>query len=218
MQLLLKRTLTPHFDLELASNLQEARNSVFGKQKLDLITLDLNLPDGDGLRFCSELRASPQCENIPIFILSGNHSISEKMHGFQLGIEDYIVKPFEPMELKARIEARLKKISSQQIQENIIKIGKLIINLSCHRIELDLKKGPLRIDLSTTEFKILSYLARHQGQVKSREQIISTVWGEDLHLTDRTVDSHISRIRKKIKECDGTIESVPNAGYRYVQA
>jgi DNA-binding response OmpR family regulator len=214
VQLVLRKTLMPTHTASFASTIEEARIEL-NQKKFDLIVLDINLPDGDGLRFCSELKSSQDHGEIPIFILTGNQSIQDKTLGFQLGIEDFIVKPFVPMELKIRIESRLKKISSQKQTSSIYKVGNLTIDFSCQRAGLDSSEEVSNIELSSTEFKILGFLIKNKEQVKSREQIIQAVWGDGLHLSDRTIDSHISRIRKKILKCDYSLEAVQNYGYRF---
>jgi DNA-binding response OmpR family regulator len=214
VQMILKRALGEKHEVSLASTIGEAR-TLIGKNRFDLVILDIGLPDGDGLRYCSELKSHDLNSEIPIFILSGISTLQEKMLGFQLGVEDYVVKPFDAIELRARVESRLKKIAIQKQQKDIYTIGCLKIDYSSQRTFLRLKTGDRAAELSSTEFKILSFLARSPDQIKSRETIISAVWTEGFHLSDRTIDSHISRIRKKLKGGDFLIEAVAGAGYRF---
>ena len=214
IQLILKKVLSPLCELFLSSTLERARVEL-SRVPFDLVILDIGLPDGDGLRFCSELKSTPVFSSIPVFILTSNHSIQEKTLGFQLGIEDFVVKPFEPIELRLRIESRLKKIQERKESQEILSIGRLKINYSCQRVALQLPDGDLSINLSSTEFKILVFLAKNKERVKSREQIISAVWTDGSHLSDRTIDSHISRIRKKLIKGNCVIEAVQNSGYRF---
>ena len=214
VQIVLKRTLGSSHEIVLASTLQEARLAL-EKTNFDMVVLDINLPDGDGLRFCSELKASNELKDIPVMILTSNHTINDKTLGFQLGIEDFLEKPFDPIELRLRIESRLKKIFDQKNAESIMVIGNLKINHSSQRVEVDFESTVQAVELSSTEFRILNYLARNVDHVKSREQIINEVWGNSVHLLDRTIDSHLSRIRKKIIKSNCTIEAIPSVGYRF---
>lgn len=213
VQLVLKRTLAPGYQLTFYTTLEQARREL-ASASFDLLILDIGLPDGDGLRFCAELKTSQELSSLPVFILTANHSIHEKTLGFQLGIEDFIVKPFEPLELRLRIDSRLKKITAQKVGQEIFALGNLSINFPHQSVTLQLADGDVKLEMSTTEFKLLSFLARNKEQVKSRAQILTAVWGEDLHLSDRTIDSHLSRMRKKLQKWDHVIEAVPNAGYR----
>ena len=213
VQLVLKRTFAKDHECVVANSIKQARIEL-KKSLFDLLILDIGLPDGDGLRFCSELKTSDQHNLIPVFILTGNRSLQEKIIGFQLGIEDFLVKPFEPLELKLRIESRLKKINQSKETKDVLILGNIRIHFSIQRVTIELATGSSTIELSSTEFKIFSFLARHQDSVKSRDQIISVVWGECIHLSDRTIDSHMSRIRKKISLSDCSIEAVQNSGYR----
>ena len=213
VQLVLDRTLGRHHHVLKALNLRIAR-SILSTQAIDMILLDIALPDGDGLRFCSELKSNPETKEIPVIILTSKTNLEEKTLGFQLGIEDYIEKPFNPAELRLRVDARLQKMKSISKSYTEIQAGTLRIDLSAQRAHCKMGEGVEQIELSSTEFKILSYLAQKIDQVKTREQIISAVWKDGFHLSDRTIDSHISRIRKKICQSNCAIEAVPNTGYR----
>ncbi len=213
VQIVIRAAFSSTHKLIFACSLAEARTSL-DKDTFDAIILDIGLPDGDGLRFCSELKNVQNLSSIPVFVLTGKNSIHEKTLGFQLGIEDFIPKPFNPIELRLRVESRLQKMVDQKRQADSISLGTLKINFSSQRASMTTSSGDLPIEFSSTEFKILSFLARNLDQVKSREQIIAAVWSDGLHLSDRTVDSHISRIRKKLGNSTCLIEAVPGAGYR----
>lgn len=211
IQMIVERSLSNFYRVTLVGSLSQAR-SYIQKLKFDLIILDLSLPDGDGLQFCSELKSSSQACEIPVIILSAKNSIKDKAEGFQLGIEDYITKPFDPSELKIRIESRLKKISEFKRHSDQIEVGNLMLDLSSRSISCI--NDNKNIDLSTKEFAILVYLARHIEQVKSRQDIINAVWGQGCHMTNRTIDSHICRIRKKIASDILNIEAITSSGYK----
>ncbi len=213
VQMIIRATLSPAHTLVFASSITEARLR-FDQGTFDAIILDIGLPDGDGLRFCSELKSVRGLSSMPVFVLTGKNSIHEKTLGFQLGIEDFIAKPFDPIELRLRIESRLKKVSDQKKHTDCILVGPLKIDFSSQRVSLSSSDGDIPLEFSATEFKILCFLAKNLDQVKSREQIIAAAWPDGLHLSDRTVDSHISRIRKKIGGNVCFIEAVTGSGYR----
>lgn len=213
VQIVIRAAISTDNCVTFAASISEARDEL-GKNVFDAVILDLGLPDGDGLIFCAELKSNAACSTLPVFILTGKNSIMEKSLGFQLGIEDYIIKPFNPIELNLRIESRLKKLAAQKSKTDIISIGPLVVNFSSQRVSLKDSESICFIDFSSTEFKILSFLIKNKDQVKSREQIISAAWSDGIHLSDRTVDSHISRIRKKLVKGPCVIEAVVGSGYR----
>lgn len=213
IQIIIRNTFSIDHELTFSNTIQESKK-LLQEKKFDLIILDIGLPDGDGLRFCSEIKTIKKNNNTPVFILSGKTSIEEKILGFQLGIEDFITKPFNPIELKIRVEARLRKIAEKTPHQDEISIGNLKINLSSQRVGIFLLNQFRPVELSSKEFGILTFLARHPDQVKSREEIISAIWGYGFSISDRTIDSHISRIRKKIKNSNVIIEAITHSGYR----
>lgn len=213
VQIVIKATLSPAHRIVFATSIVQARIKL-ENDTFDAVILDIGLPDGDGLRFCAELKAVQGQNSMPVFILTGNDSIHEKTIGFQLGIEDFIAKPFDAIELRLRIESRLHKLADQKKQSDSISLGPLKINFSAQRASMESPDGDVLLEFSATEFKILGFLAKNLEQVKSREQIIAAAWSDGLHLSDRTVDSHISRIRKKLGEATCVIEAISGSGYR----
>ena len=213
VQIILKTTLGAEHEVRLCFTISEARR-ILAEDLYDLIVLDINLPDGDGLRYCSELKASPLFLSIPVFVLSGKKSIQEKTLGFQIGIEDYIVKPFEPIELKMRISSRLKKIAEQKIKNIVVSFGNIEVDISKHKVCIRNNNGEIAVELSSKGFKIFLFLIQNKDNVKTREQIIDAVWGDGLNLSDRAIDSHISRIRGKITNSNVIIEPIIGVGYR----
>ncbi len=213
VQILIRATLSSNNKLVFASSISEARAKL-DETEFDAVILDIGLPDGDGLRFCSELKAARGLSSMPVFVLTGKNSIHEKTLGFQLGIEDFITKPFDPIELRLRIESRLKKMTDQNENRDSLTIGPLKINFSSQKVSLKSSDSHISLALSPTEFKILGFLVKHIEQVKTREQIITAAWSDGIHLSDRTVDSHISRIRKKLGKGACSIDAVSGSGYR----
>jgi DNA-binding response OmpR family regulator len=215
VQIMIKASLSPNHTVVFATGLAQGKIEL-KKNNYDILVLDIGLPDGDGIRFCSELKNITEFSSLPILILTSSDNIQDKILGFSIGIEDFIVKPFNPLELKARIEARLKSISVKKESQQKINIGSFEINLSTRKIFLKMLNKIEELDFTNTEFKIFHFLARNIDTVKSREQILNEIWGEDQNFYDRTVDCHISRIRKKINKGYGNIEAVTGFGYKFI--
>ncbi len=213
VQIILKHILAKDYALQFANTLAEARQFLQDNE-VDLLLLDIMLPDGDGLRFCAEVKSS-KGKKLPVLILSARTGIEDKALGFQLGIDDFITKPFDPLEVKIRVDARIKKELDAKGEGDTIRIGDITIYLAKHRVEIDQQTEP--VTLTAKEFGILVYLAQQPEVVKTRAQILDEVWGSGVHLTDRSVDSHISRLRKRLEKSSTEIESVKNTGYRISQ-
>ncbi len=214
MRVLVEASL-PHYRLNFADSLGAAREFL-KTRSVDLVILDLELPDGNGLNFLTELKTIYTHDEVPVFILTGKTEISNKVLAFNVGAEDFIAKPFDPLELSARIDAKMKKLERLQDRAENVRIGDLFASLPKQRIWHILNGKETTIDLTTIEFKILMTLARHPERIYSREQLLDEVWGNDTHITDRTVDTHVGHVRKKIAESNVKIETVIGEGYRLV--
>lgn len=212
VQILIKRVLSS-YNIKVATTIEVAR-SLLDSIDFDLIILDIHLPDGDGLRFCSEIKSIPIASEIPIFVLTSKSTIVEKTLGFQLGIDDFIAKPFDPFELKLRVDSKIKKAEDYKKNTAMVKVGNLTLNCTTQQTSIAGVDTIEDVTLSSKEFHLLVFLAKQVDQVKSREQIIATVWGPSINLTDRTIDSHLSRIRKKIINSNVEIVAIPGSGYR----
>lgn len=201
------------FSLSMVSTLKEAQ-SLIQDNSFDLILLDIGLPDGDGLAFLNQL-SSTYGTQIPVIILSGKTDIANKVTAFSFGAEDFISKPFDPIELKARVAAKLKKIELAKTSSDFLKIGDLIITVSKQKVVI---QGPgneqYPVDLTTLEFKLLLTLAKHPERIYSREHLLEEVWGDDLSVTLRSVDTHVAHLRKKIHKSKVKIDTVIRSGYR----
>ncbi|MBI5250575.1 MAG: response regulator transcription factor [Desulfomonile tiedjei] len=177
----------------------------------DLILLDLMLPGLDGLDVCRELKADPGTRHIPIVMLTAKGEDADIVSGLELGAEDYVTKPFSPRILLARLKVVLRrKRNMAPEEETVMRRDDLTIDPSRH--EARVEGRPL--GLTTTEFRILHFLARRPGRVFSREQIISAVKGDDYAVTERSVDVQIVSLRKKLGKSGGAIETVRGVGYR----
>jgi DNA-binding response OmpR family regulator len=214
VQIMVRRTFANSAKVVSAETLSDGYLQL-SQNNIDLILLDLNLPDGDGLQLFNKIHSEEKYENIPIIILTSKGQIQDKIMGFHLGAEDYIVKPFDPAELKIRVETRVNRYQVSKLNESIVHVGNLIINQFEQRVSINSGSSAQDIDLTTTEFRILSYLAKHKDHVVTREQIISATWKHGYSISDRTIDSHISRIRKKIQKSEFNISAIQGVGYKF---
>jgi len=177
----------------------------------DLVLLDLILPGKDGYDVCRELRRSG--DRTPIIMLTARTQEAEKVLGLDLGADDYITKPFSPMELRARIRAVLRR--SKGLSTNSYAFDEFEVDID----RFELRKDSAPIKLTPIEMKLLIAFVRHPGQVLARDTILDLIWGSDVFITDRVVDTHISNLRKKI-EPEGSEEpkyiiNVRGMGYRF---
>lgn len=182
----------------------------------DLIILDVMLPGMNGLEVCRELHQDSSTNSIPIIILSARAEEHDRVLGLEMGADDYIVKPFSPRELLARVKARLRryKPGESQTAGKPLKIGQLVIDDDKYSVYYNGAKQ----DFTPIEFELLRFLARHQGKVFTREQLLEQVWGFYYPGDSRTVDVHIRHIRQKLESEPGAtelIETVRGVGYRF---
>ena len=181
-----------------------------GSEQPDLIILDIMLPVLDGFEVCRALKNEDKTSQIPIIILSAKSQETDKVVGLELGADDYVTKPFSPRELIARIRAILRRGAEQKLSE-IVEKGDMIIDSAKYRVMV----GGEEVSLTTTEFKLLEYMARRPGVVLSRYQILDAVSGDDTVVCDRTVDAHVKSLRRKLGTARDCIETVRGAGYRF---
>jgi DNA-binding response OmpR family regulator len=165
----------------------------------------------DGFEVCHVLRGQKETASIPIIFLSSRSDSHSKVMSFDLGADDYLEKPFETDELRARIKARIRQSQSKKEGLPNYEIAGLRIDFLGHRVFIENKETPF----SALEFKLLSYFVRNPDRVLSREKILNNVWGMDTFVTDRVVDSHIRSIRKKLGPVKDHIESIYGEGYRF---
>jgi len=181
------------------------------EQKPDLILLDISLGEMDGFEVCHLLKNQKETTSTPIIFLSSRNDAHSKVMGFDLGADDYIQKPFESEELKARVRVRIKQNQARKENLSNYELQSLRIDFMGHRVYIEEKE----IAFSALEFKLLSYFVRNPDRVLSREKILNNVWGVDTFVTDRVVDSHIRSIRKKLGPYKDHIESIYGEGYRF---
>ena len=177
----------------------------------DLIVLDLNLPDVDGLTICRELKKHEETRRVPIIMLTARVEERDKLLGFELGADDYLTKPFSMKELLARITAQLRRTALSQSADDAYDDGHLCVDRARHTVASDGNA----VHLTKKEFDLLWLLIRSSGRVVSRETILSRLWDYAADIETRTVDVHIRSLRKKIGE--DVIETVVGVGYKFAK-
>jgi DNA-binding response OmpR family regulator len=179
------------------------------QKQYDLIIMDVMMPELDGFSAVREIRKN---DNVPVIMLSARGEEYDRIHGFELGIDDYVVKPFSPKELMMRVGAVLKRGGSAEKAENeIVRIGDLEVDFTARRVTLAGKE----LDLSPKEYDLLFYMVRNRGIALTREKLISEVWGYDFYGDDRTLDTHIKLLRRQLGNCADRIITLRGVGYRF---
>jgi len=181
-----------------------------GKSTPDLLLLDLMLPDADGFEICKYLRKKDEFASLPIIMLTAKGEETDKVLGLELGADDYVTKPFSPKELVARVKAVLRRQDKEEVLNKITIGDDLAIFPEKHEAYVEGKK----IDLTSTEFKILTLLASKKGWVFTRDQILDFLWGQEKAVLDRTVDVHIKHLREKLGKTSELIKNVRGVGYK----
>lgn len=177
----------------------------------DILLLDVMMPKKDGFQVCRDIRKE---SNVPIIMITARGEDFEKIMGLELGADDYIVKPFSPAEVMARVKAIMRRITKQEKEEEVFEFSNLKINIKDYTISIDDKD----ISLTKKEFEILWTLANNKNMVFSSEKLLDSVWGYDYFGDNRTVDSHIKRLRAKIdkyKHPDWEIKTIWGVGYKF---
>ena len=181
------------------------------KEVPDLVLLDLMLPGLDGIEICRKLKTDYSTRSIPIIMVTAKGEESDIVLGLGMGADDYMVKPFRPRELIARIRSVLRRGDFIEEGEGLVSIDELVIDINRHEVKLEGKK----IILTAMEFKLLHFLASHPGQVFTRENLLNHVSSDDTFIIDRNIDVHIRSIRKKLNKHRELIETIHRVGYRF---
>ena len=176
----------------------------------DLIVLDLILPGMDGLELCKIFRREPATAAVPIIMLSARDSELDRVLGFELGANDYVTKPFSPRELVLRVAKQLQHLGDSDNPEEVLRFGEVVLDLARH--VMTVRGEP--VELTATEFKLLTVLAQRKGRVQSRERLLRDVWGYDQDTDSRTVDTHIRRVREKLGRASKYVATVRGFGYQ----
>jgi DNA-binding response OmpR family regulator len=179
-------------------------------EKPDLVVLDLMLPDTDGFSICRGMRADRALAAIPVIMLTARAEEADRILGLELGADDYVVKPFSPKELVARVKAVLRR-SSPEAARSRIEVGEgVLIDLDTHEVLVQGQK----LELTQAEFRLLHLLASRIGWVFSREKILDHLWGDEKNVTDRSVDVHVKHLRDKLGAAGSMIVNVRGVGYK----
>jgi two-component system phosphate regulon response regulator PhoB len=180
-------------------------------QNPDLILLDIDMPGKNGLELCKSIRSSPENSELPIIILSARDEQIDRLLGLELGADDYITKPFDTRELILRIKSVLKRVYSSKRTKDNFQFGCLMVDFNSHSVKVHDEP----VNLTLTEFKLLSYLVAEPGKTQSREFFLDKVWDYGDEIYSRTIDTHIQRLRTKLDEAGGYIQTVRGVGYRF---
>ena len=185
------------------------------EQRPDLVLLDLMLPDVSGTEVCKQLKESPATRSVPVMMLTAKGEEIDRVVGFELGADDYVVKPFSVRELLLRIQAILRRGKGDTNEvEPSVEFGRLRIDRGAHRTWVD----GVEIELTALEFKLLVTLYDRRNRVQTRTVLLDDVWGIQADITTRTVDTHVKRLREKLEGARDYVETVRGVGYRFVSA
>jgi two-component system, OmpR family, phosphate regulon response regulator PhoB len=197
------------FAVRTAGDGEEALLQI-AEQKPDAVLLDLMLPFVSGIEVCRQIRRSPETRSLPVIMLTARGEESDRVRGLNSGADDYVVKPFSPSELIARLRAVIRRAQPAGADE-VLHFADVAMDLAAHRVS----RGGKPVHLGPTEFRLLRHLMRHPGRVFSREQLLDAVWGHGVYVEVRTVDVHIRRLRKalNIGAEDDIVRTVRSAGY-----
>ncbi|MFH2145194.1 MAG: response regulator transcription factor [Candidatus Omnitrophota bacterium] len=184
---------------------------VLDRESFDLIILDIMLPKIDGFETCRYIKQDKKLSGIPIIMLTAKGEEVDKVVGFELGADDYVVKPFSPRELILRVKAILKRGKPEEEEKDVLSVDKITIDIPRHKVTVDKKE----IKLTQLEFKLLVTLVKKRGRVQSRDGLLEDVWDIASDVTTRTIDTHVKRLREKMGKAGKLIETVRGIGYRF---
>ncbi|MGN0518363.1 MAG: response regulator transcription factor [Acutalibacteraceae bacterium] len=184
--------------------------SLCNRNEYDLIIMDVMMPELDGFSACREIRKK---RSTPIIMLSAKGEEYDRIHGFELGIDDYVVKPFSPKELMMRINAVIKRTAKPKEDEklSVFKSNGLVIDFNSRIVTIDGQ----RVDITPKEYELLSYMVQNKGVALTRDKLIAQIWGADFDGDDRTLDTHIKLLRKSLGNYSGCITTLRGVGYRF---
>jgi len=198
------------FRVDTATDGAEALARI-GAARPDLVVLDLMLPDQSGTEICRKIRSTPETAALPVIMLTARSEEVDRVVGFELGADDYVTKPFSPRELVLRVKAVLRRGEQPEAPTRRLERGDLVLDRDGHRCTL----AGEEVDLTAKEFGLLAALMGRPGRVLTREQLLDEVWGSDISVTHRTVDTHLKRLREKLGEAGDLIHTVRGVGYRF---
>ncbi|MCD8347246.1 MAG: response regulator transcription factor [Lachnospiraceae bacterium] len=195
------------FDVLEAEDGAQAIDVFFGQKDIALVILDVMMPKMDGWQVCREIRAY---STVPIIMLTAKSDERDELLGFELGVDEYISKPFSPKILVARVEAILRRTSGFSA-DDVLRAGAIEINKAAHEVTIDGKN----VELSFKEFELLTYFVENQGIALSREKILNSVWNYDYFGDARTIDTHVKKLRSKLGDRGDYIRTIWGMGYKF---
>jgi len=203
------------FQVETAGDGNAALHAL-RRRRPSLLVLDLMLPDRSGTELCREIRSDPDLKDLPIIMVTARSDEVDRLVGFELGADDYVAKPFSPRELVLRVRAVLRRTSAAPEAADIPELlqhGDLSLDTARHHCEV----GSRSVDLTAKEFQLLRMLMSRPGRVLSRERLLDEVWGPDVTVTLRTIDTHMKRLREKLGDAGSLITTIRGVGYRFAE-
>ncbi|MEY4768748.1 MAG: Phosphate regulon transcriptional regulatory protein PhoB [Pseudomonadota bacterium] len=200
-----------HFKVSVVSTAEKAQ-TLLADYLPDLIVLDWMLPGISGIEWAKRLKRDHSCKEIPLILLTARGEEEDRVLGLEIGADDYLVKPFSPKELIARIKAVLRR-SGKLNESALIILGDVVLDMEQHRVTI----ADQLLELSPTEFRLMQFFMSHPDKVYSRTQLLDQVWGRSVYIEERTVDVHIRRLRKILVEHgrDNLVQTVRGFGYRF---
>lgn len=208
MRKLVRDFLTKNgYEVLEASNGEEAMEVFYEEKNIDLLILDVMMPKMDGWEVCREIRKTSK---VPIIMLTAKADERDELLGFELGVDEYITKPFSPKILVARVEAILRRINVNN-DDGVISVGDIVMDKNAHEVSV----GGKQIELSYKEFELLAYFIDNQGIALSRERILNNVWNYDYFGDARTIDTHVKKLRSKMGEQGKYIKTIWGMGYKF---
>ncbi|NLJ95774.1 MAG: response regulator transcription factor [Clostridiales bacterium] len=195
-----------NYEVLEAENGEQAVDIFFENKGIALIILDIMMPKMDGWQVCKEIR---QYSDVPIIMLTARGDEKDELLGFELGVDEYISKPFSPKILVARVEAVLRRTSGGD--DEVISIGGIVLDKAAHEVKID----DNIIDLSFKEFELLTYFVKNKGVALSREKILNNVWNYDYFGDARTIDTHVKKLRNKMGDKGKYIKTIWGLGYKF---
>lgn len=211
-ELMIRKLIRKYAEFE-GHSVDEAANGMEAVMKCrqneyDLVIMDIMMPELDGFSACREIRKSSA---VPIIMLSARGEEYDKINGFELGIDDYVVKPFSPKELMLRVSAIMRRNKKPENQNEVITIDTLTADLSARTVTID----GVRVDMSPKEYDLFFYMLKNKNIALTREKLITEVWGYDFYGDDRTLDTHIKLLRKSLGSYSKLIVTLRGVGYRF---
>ena len=195
-----------NFEVLEAEDGSQALDLFYATKDIALIILDVMMPKMDGFEVCREIRQTSQ---VPIIMLTAKGDERDELQGFQLGVDEYITKPFSPKILVARVEAVLRR-TNQAEETELLEYGGIVVDKTAHSVTIDGKP----VDLSFKEFELLTYFMENKGIALSREKILNHVWNYDYFGDDRTIDTHVKKLRSKLGDKGDLIKTIWGVGYK----